>query len=231
LGLNQKILIVEDEAKIARVLQLELEYEGYQPAVVHDGLEAWEMIQETGYDLYILDVMLPGLSGMELLRRIRRKGTGDAVMMLTARGTTVDKVTGLDQGADDYVTKPFDMEELLARVRVLLRRKEKPAGTEEELTFKEVKLNLSRREAYRGDHMLELTPREYDLLVCFLEHPYHVLSREQLMDRVWGFDYAGETNVVDVYIRYLRQKVDKPFASSYIHTVRGTGYVLKDNSR
>ncbi|NJP38505.1 response regulator [Alkalicoccus luteus] len=230
--MTDRILIVEDEEKIARVLQLELQYEGYEADVVHDGMDAWLQIQDQSYHLYILDVMLPGLSGIELLRRIRRENKQVPVLMLTARDATVDKVTGLDQGADDYVTKPFDMEELLARVRVLLRRNgNRSDGQQDEmLTFQDVEINLPRREARRGGEKLELTPREYDLLVYFMENPYRVLSREQLMDRVWGFDYAGETNVVDVYVRYLRQKVDKPFDRSYVHTVRGVGYVLKDDA-
>lgn len=230
--MSEKILIVEDEQKIARVLELELGYEGYTPESVQDGLEAWQLIQEKSFDLYILDVMLPGLSGIELVRRIRKDGIDAPVLMLTARDATVDKVTGLDQGADDYMTKPFDMEELFARVRVLLRRNNsgKEAASDEEIQFGDIYLNKDRREARRDGTVLDLTPREYDLLLCFLEHPYHVLSRDQLMDRVWGFDYAGETNVVDVYIRYLRQKLDKPFETSYLHTVRGVGYVLKDAS-
>ncbi|MFC4736143.1 response regulator transcription factor [Bacillus daqingensis] len=230
--MKERILIVEDEEKIARVLQLELQYEGYEADTVHDGMDAWLTIQDKRYQLYILDVMLPGLSGIELLRRIRREQKQVPILMLTARDATVDKVTGLDQGADDYVTKPFDMEELLARVRVLLRRN--GAGQDdkqdEKLSFQDVEINIPRREARRAGEKLELTPREYDLLVYFMENPYRVLSREQLMDRVWGFDYAGETNVVDVYVRYLRQKLDKPFDSSYVHTVRGVGYVLKDES-
>ncbi|PRO65959.1 response regulator transcription factor [Alkalicoccus urumqiensis] len=223
-----RIKIVEDEEKIARVLQLELEYEGYEVSIDYDGLHAWENIQEETFDLYILDVMLPGLSGMELLRRIRREKQTEPVLMLTARDATVDKVTGLDQGADDYMTKPFDMEELLARIRVLLRRGGAAAGQEEALTFGALTLNVPRREAFRGEDLLDLTPREFDLLHCFLEHPNHVLSREQLLDQVWGFAYAGETNVVDVYVRYLRQKMDKPYEAAYIRTVRGVGYVLKE---
>ncbi|SDO34579.1 response regulator transcription factor [Alkalicoccus daliensis] len=227
----EKILVVEDEKKIARVLQLEFEYEGYEAQVVHDGIEAWELMQQSAFDLYILDVMLPGLSGIELLRRLRKEGKEEPVLMLTARDATVDKVTGLDQGADDYMTKPFDMEELFARVRVLLRRKGKNStgvSQETELAFADLQVNMERREAKRAGQLLDLTPREFDLLVCFIEHPYHVLSREQLMEQVWGFDYAGETNVVDVYIRYLRQKLDKPFEAAYLQTVRGVGYVLKD---
>ncbi|PTL40156.1 response regulator transcription factor [Alkalicoccus saliphilus] len=228
--MSEKILIVEDEQKIARVLQLELEYEGYAAESVYDGMEAWQQIQNNDYSLFILDVMLPGLSGIELLRRIRRTNKDIPVLMLTARDATVDKVTGLDQGADDYVTKPFDMEELLARVRVLMRRNSRKSA-DEKLQFQEVEINLPRREAKRGSEKLDLTPREYDLLVFLMENPYRVLSRDQLLERVWGFDYQGETNVVDVYIRYLRQKLDKPFSVHYLHTVRGVGYVLKEEDR
>ncbi|QKS70118.1 response regulator transcription factor [Paenalkalicoccus suaedae] len=233
---NMSILVVEDEVNIARVVKLELEYEGYQVTTVHDGLEAWQLMtdKDQQFHLFILDVMLPGLSGMELLRRIRREENTTPVLMLTARDAIVDKVTGLDQGADDYMTKPFEIEELLARIRVLVRRSQltqKPVEEEpkdELLTFMDIEVNVDRHEVKREEQAIDLTPREFDLLVYLIQNKQRVLTREQLLDRVWGFDYIGETNVVDVYIRYLRQKIDKPFEEAYIQTVRGVGYVMKE---
>ncbi|WP_416148457.1 response regulator transcription factor [Salipaludibacillus sp. HK11] len=235
---NINILIVEDEENIARVVKLELEYEGYKTDIIHDGFEAWQRIQSSPdkWDLILLDVMLPGLSGMEILRRIRKEKRTTPVIMLTARDAIVDKVTGLDQGADDYVTKPFEIEELLARIRVLIRRQESAIVSDESknenrLTLSDLSVEIESRDVKRGEAHIELTPREFDLLVYLLENINRVLSREQILEHVWGFDYFGDTNVVDVYIRYLRQKVDKPFDSPFIQTVRGVGYVIKDTSK
>jgi len=229
------ILIVEDEEKIARVVKLELEYEGYKTDVIYDGLEAWQRIQSSPekWDLILLDVMLPSLSGMEILRRIRKEKRTIPVIMLTARDTIVDKVTGLDQGADDYVTKPFEIEELLARIRVLIRRHQlasqsDDSETSERLALSSLTVQIQSREVKRENTFIELTPREFDLLIYLLKNINHVLSREQILEHVWGFDYFGDTNVVDVYIRYLRQKIDKPFDAPLIQTIRGVGYVMKE---
>ncbi|MCY7822561.1 two-component system response regulator YkoG [Bacillus spizizenii] len=222
------ILIVEDEEKIARVLQLELEYEGYSVTIKHNGTEGLNAAAEGGYSLVLLDVMLPGLSGLEVLRRLRKTDQQTPVILLTARDSIPDKVTGLDIGANDYVTKPFEIEELLARIRAALRQN----GTKTEdidtfLTYDDLRVNEKTREVRRGDKEVELTPREFDLLVYMLKHPQQVLTREQILNSVWGFDYIGDTNVVDVYIRYIRKKLDYPYEKQLIHTVRGVGYAIK----
>ena len=224
-----KILIVEDEANIARVVQLELEHEGYQTVIAADGGAALERLESDSWSLVLLDVMLPVLSGMEVLRRMRTSGNQTPVILLTARDTIVDKVMGLDQGANDYVTKPFEIEELLARIRACLRINSTVlAISDMNLKIADLSVNQQTREVKRSDVLIECTPREFDLLVYLLRHPDQVLNREQILEHVWGFDYYGDTNVVDVYIRYLRQKVDKPFDKSLIQTVRGVGYVIKE---
>ncbi|MCI4135691.1 response regulator transcription factor [Bacillus vallismortis] len=222
------LLIVEDEEKIARVLQLELEYEGYGVTVKHNGTEGLNAAIEGGYSLVLLDVMLPGLSGLEVLRRLRKTDSHTPVILLTARDSIPDKVTGLDIGANDYVTKPFEIEELLARIRAALRQNEtKTEGISTFLTYDDLRVNEKTREVSRGDKEVELTPREFDLLVYMLKHPQQVLTREQILNTVWGFDYIGDTNVVDVYIRYIRKKLDYPYEKQLIHTVRGVGYAIK----
>ncbi|WP_082235951.1 response regulator transcription factor [Halobacillus massiliensis] len=227
---KRQILIVEDEEKIARVLELELDYEGYIVHKASDGLEGLTLYREKQWDLIFLDVMLPGLSGIELLKRIRTSDHVTPVIMLTAKDTVEDKVSGLDSGANDYVTKPFQIEELLARVRVALRSSSDIEEMEDGwIKVADLKLNESTYEVYRGDDQIELTPREFHLLAYLMINKRQVLNREQILETVWGFDYFGDTNVVDVYIRYLRNKVDKPYSSTLIHTVRGVGYVLKES--
>ena len=223
-----KILVVEDEKKIARVLSLELEYEGYEVTVKETGMDGLQALEEDSFDLVLLVVMLPELSGLEVLRRVRKTNTATPIILITARGSVPDKVSGLDLGANDYITKPFDIEELLARIRAQLRlnihaQEEK----ETELSIADLTVNEKTREIQRSGQMRELTPREYDLLVHLLNHQQQVLTRDQLLTAVWGFDYFGDTNVVDVYIRYLRKKIDYPFEKQLIHTVRGVGYVMK----
>jgi two-component system, OmpR family, response regulator len=225
------ILIIEDEEKIARVLELELEFEGYTVTKATDGIEGLEAYRTGEWDLILLDVMLPGISGIDLLRRIRSSDKDTRIIMLTAKGSIEDKVTGLDLGANDYITKPFQIEELLARIRAALRLK--PAAPlvkvdEDILAFLDLKLNQKTREVSRKGISIELTPREYDLLVYLLLNRKQVLTRDQILETVWGYDFAGDTNVVDVYIRYLRKKVDLPDLPSLIHTVRGVGYVLRE---
>lgn len=225
-----KILIVEDERKISRVLEIELDYENYETEFADNGKDALRLIGEKEWDLVLLDIMIPELSGLEVLRRVRRTDEHTPVILLTARDEIHDKVSGLDLGANDYITKPFQIEELLARIRVHLR---KPKSTDNKRTadvlqIGELSVNKSSREINRGDKQIELTPREFDLLVYLLENKNIVLTRDQLIEQVWGFDYYGDTNVVDVYIRYLRQKIDKGFDSKYIQTVRGVGYTIKE---
>jgi DNA-binding response OmpR family regulator len=226
-----KVLIIEDEEKIARVLELELSYEGYEVKTALNGLEGFQLFQSDSWDVILLDVMLPGISGIELLRRIRSVQSTVSVIMLTAKDSVEDKVSGLDLGANDYMTKPFQIEELLARIRVCLRNKQSilDKGTESNwLIFSDLKLSETTHEVMRGVDRIELTPREFTLLSHLIKHPRQVLSREQLLNGVWGYDYYGDTNVVDVYIRYLRNKIDKPYSTNLIHTIRGVGYVLRE---
>jgi DNA-binding response OmpR family regulator len=223
-----KLLIVEDEEKLSRVLQLELEYENYETEIANNGKVALERLQEKDWDLVLLDIMIPELSGLEVLRRIRRTDESTPIILLTARDAVHDKVSGLDLGANDYVTKPFQIEELLARIRVHLRKPVENTVVKEELVVGDLKVDLGGHEVTRAGKLIELTPREYDLLVCLLKNKNIVLTRDQLLEQVWGFDYFGETNVVDVYVRYLRQKIDKSYSKAYIQTVRGVGYTIKD---
>jgi two-component system, OmpR family, response regulator len=227
------ILVVEDEEKIARVLELELEYEGYSVTKVMDGLEALEAYRTGSWDLILLDVMLPGLSGIELLRRIRKNDLNTPVILLTAKSSVEDKVSGLDLGANDYITKPFQIEELLARIRAAFRinHVEQPLNEDSSdlLRFADLSIDQKSREVLRAGEPIELTPREFDLLVYLMVHKRQVLSRDQILEAVWGYDFFGDTNVVDVYIRYVRKKIDLPHLPSLIHTVRGIGYVMKES--
>lgn len=222
------ILIVEDEQKLSRVLQLELTYENYETEIADNGKEALRLLEEKDWDLVLLDIMLPELSGLEVLRRIRRADEHTPIILLTARDQVHDKVSGLDLGANDYITKPFQIEELLARIRVHLRKPMTQVVQTEQFTVGDLSVDIDTREVKRLDQTIELTPREFDLLICLLKNKNIVLTREQLIEQVWGYDYFGDTNVVDVYIRYLRQKVDKGFDSKYIQTVRGVGYTIKE---
>ena len=225
-----KILIVEDEPQLARFVQLELEHEEYETVISGDGREGLTLAEGGGFDLILLDIMLPGLNGLEVLRRLRKAEDHTPVIMLTARDSVMDKVSGLDMGADDYITKPFAIEELLARIRVTLRQ-HKPAEKEKyeggNLTFGELSMDTARHTVTCGGKLLELTVKEFGLLQALLENVSIVLTREQLLERVWGYDYFGETNVVDVYIRYLRSKLEEVSDVKYIQTVRGVGYVIK----
>lgn len=217
---------------MARFIQLELEHEQYETVISGDGRDGLELAESGGFDLILLDVMLPGLNGVEVLRRLR-KSSEVPVIMLTARDSVMDKVSGLDMGANDYVTKPFAIEELLARIRVTLRSaasvpKESTAVQDGSvLTFKELSMDCARHIVTCGGKNVELTIKEFALLQALLENVSIVLTREQLLDRVWGYDYFGETNVVDVYIRYLRSKLEEVSDIKYITTVRGMGYVIK----
>ena len=223
-----RILLIEDEEKLARMVELELQYEGYEVEKAFDGRTGLDLALAGGFNLILLDIMLPALSGMEVLRRLRRESQVP-VIMLTARDSVVDKVSGLDSGADDYVTKPFAIEELLARIRAALRKK---GGTQAPqvplLSAGEVILDVERHQVSVRGQPVELTKKEFDLLRCLLENKGRVLTREALLDAVWGFDFVGETNSVDVYIRFLRGKLDDAFGIKLIHTVRGVGYVIKE---
>lgn len=220
----QEILIVEDESKIARFVSLELTHEGYKTTCVADGREALDLSLERDFDLIILDVMLPSLNGIEVLRRLRQS-KDTPVIILTARDAVVDKVSGLDLGANDYMTKPFAIEELLARIRVALKRKTTVKA--ETYQFGKLKVDVGSVTAMYGNEKIELTKREFDLLVYLLENRNVVVTREQALDAVWGYDFYGNTNVVDVYIRYLRSKIDDVYKIDMIETVRGSGYVIR----
>ena len=222
-----RILIVEDEEKLARFVELELNHEGYEVQKAFDGHTGLAMALEGESDLILLDVMLPGMSGLELLRRLRKEKQ-TPVILVTARDAVMDKVTGLDMGADDYITKPFEIEELLARIRAALRKRTAPVSGGSVLSSGELKLDPARHEVHYAGERIELTHREFALLQVLMENKSIVLSREKLLELVWDYDYAGETNVVDVYIRYLRAKIDDAYGVKYIHTVRGVGYVFRD---
>ncbi|MGI6634500.1 MAG: response regulator transcription factor [Christensenellales bacterium] len=219
-----KILLVEDEQKIARFIELELAHEGYTVDKAEDGRTGLDMAESGTYDLVLLDIMLPGLNGLEVLRRLR-KSSQVPVIVLTARDAVMDKVTGLDMGADDYITKPFSIEELLARIRSALRKQQSAATAT--LTVGPLQLDVARHSVTVNDIPVELTGREFSLLQMLMENQSIVLSRDTLMEKVWGYDYMGETNVVDVYIRYLRAKIDEKHSVKLIHTVRGVGYTIK----
>ena len=228
---NPRIFIVEDERRIARFLQIELEHEGYATAVEDNGLRAFERIAQEDYDLILLDIMLPDMDGMTICRKVREI-SDVSIIMLTARDDVEDKVNGLDLGADDYMTKPFAIQELLARVRNALRkpradgREVSPEG--EKLQVRDLVMYPSRYEVRVGNEEVQLTKKEYSLLEYLLRNKRNVLTRDQILQEVWGYDYTGDTNVVDVYIRYLRAKIDDHFGEKYIYTIRGVGYAIKD---
>jgi DNA-binding response OmpR family regulator len=220
-----EILIVEDEQRISRFISLELEHEGYATKCISDGREALDEAVKKDYDLIILDVMLPSLNGIEVLRRLRQS-KDTPVIILTARDQVMDKVAGLDLGASDYMTKPFVIEELLARIRANLKKRVAAAKSTHALG--KLRVDVEARQAAYDTEPVELTKKEFDLLVYLLENRNIVISREKVLDAVWGFDFYGNTNVVDVYIRYLRSKIDDKYKVSVIETVRGAGYIIRD---
>jgi two-component system, OmpR family, response regulator MprA len=221
----EQILVIEDEAKIADFLHRGLTYEGFRVKVANDGESGLAAARENLPDLVILDVMLPGLDGIEVCRRLRAGGPVP-ILMLTAKDAVSDRVKGLESGADDYLTKPFAFEELLARVRALFRRAR--PGEETALKFSDLMLNVSTREVMRGTRKVDLTTKEFDLLHFFILHPKQVLTRELIYDRIWGYDFGGESNILEVYIRYLRTKLETKDETRLIQTVRGVGYVLRE---
>lgn len=224
---KKKILIVEDEQKIARFLELELKYEGYDVDIANDGREGFEKGKSPDIDLIILDLMLPGLSGIEVCRRLRQ--TSDIpIIMLTAKDDISDKVTGLDIGADDYMTKPFAVEELLARIRVLLKRSNLKSHDEDILLIGKLKLSKNNYKVEYDNENIELTKKEFELLEYLMRNKNIVLSREKILDSVWGYDYFGDTNIIDVYIRYIRSKIDQKYNVNLIETVRGVGYIIRE---
>ncbi len=224
---KKKILIVEDEQKIARFLELELKYEGYDVDIANNGREGFEKGKSPDVNLIILDLMLPGLSGIEVCRRIRQSSEVP-IIMLTAKDDISDKVTGLDIGADDYMTKPFAVEELLARIRVLLKRKNLRSHDEDSMVIGKLKLSKNNYKVEYDNENIELTKKEFELLEYLMRNKNIVLSREKILDSVWGYDYYGDTNIIDVYIRYIRSKIDQKYNVNLIETVRGVGYIIRD---
>ncbi|MFA6939424.1 MAG: response regulator transcription factor [Clostridiaceae bacterium] len=222
-----KILIIEDEEKIARFIQLELIHEGYEVKIEGDGRSGLNTAVSENFSLILLDVMLPSLNGMEVLRRIRQDSQVP-VIMLTAKDEITDKVMGLDLGADDYITKPFAIEELLARIRVSLKRNRSIKPKENIIKSSNITLNLDNYSVYYKDEKIELTKTEFEFLRYLMENEDIVLTRDKILDKVWGYDYLGDTNVVDVYVRYLRSKLDDKYNIKLIHTVRGVGYLFKN---
>lgn len=228
-----KILIIEDEKNLARFVELELQHEKYDTTVESNGRKGLDLALRDNYDAILLDLMLPDLNGLEIARRVRQENTTPIIMM-TARDSVIDRVSGLDHGADDYIVKPFAIEELLARLRAVLRRVQiekrasgEAAGVQRVIRFNDLTIETANRIVHRGDKTVDLTKREYNLLMTLIEHKNNVVTREQLLKKIWGSDSKIETNVVEVYVRYLRNKIDVPGRSSYIKTVRGTGYMVR----
>ena len=223
----EHILVIEDEDSILQFLERGLIFEGYRVSIAHDGEEGLRLARDNPPDLVILDWMLPGLDGLEVCRRLRTAGDVP-ILMLTAKSEIADRVRGLDAGADDYLVKPFSFDELLARMRALFRRV-LPASRPDVLTFADLKLDAGTHRAARGDRVFDLTAKEFELLELFMQNPRQVLTRDLIFDRVWGYDFGGESNIIEVYVRYLRQKTEEGGEPRLIHTVRGVGYVLRED--
>ena len=225
-----RILIIEDEKNLARFVELELKHEGYDIQVEYNGRKGLDAALAEDFDAILLDLMLPELNGLEVCRRVREVNN-TPIIMITARDSVIDRVSGLDHGADDYIVKPFAIEELLARLRALLRRidleSEQQSTKQTTVTYKDLTIEKENLVVKRGDEVINLTKREYELLLTLMENINVVLARDVLLNKVWGYESEVETNVVDVYIRYLRNKIDRPGEKSYIQTVRGTGYVIR----
>jgi two-component system response regulator MprA len=224
--MNARILIIEDDEGILKFLRRGLAYEGYQIDVAMDGQSGLIAARDNPPDLVVLDLMLPGIDGLEVCRRLRAGGD-IPILILTAKESVTDRVMGLDMGADDYMVKPFDLDELLARIRALLRRLQ-PAGRPKIMRFADLSLDTGTRQASRGERVISLTAKEYELLDLFMRHPRQVLTRDMIFDRVWGYDFGGESNIIEVYVRYLRQKLEAKEEPRLLHTVRGMGYVLRE---
>jgi two-component system response regulator MprA len=225
-----RVLLVEDEIKMSRALRRGLEQEGYAVDTALDGHDGLHRATEWEYDVIVLDVMLPGLDGVEVCRRLRRAGRWAPVLMLTARDGVGDRINGLDAGADDYLVKPFAFEELLVRVKALLRRGRNGSGSAE-LRFGDLRMDRSTHEVWRGGRTISLTRQEFDLLALFLEHPRQVLTRSTILERVWDYDFGRDSNVLEVYVGYLRRKLEVEGEARVIHTVRGVGYVLREDPK
>ncbi|NQE32618.1 response regulator transcription factor [Microcoleus asticus] len=224
--MSDRILLVEDDPKLAKFIESELSLEGYHVTVAPNGLDGLTIARDAQPDLLILDWMLPGISGLDICLRLRSTGVQVPIIMLTAKDEVPDRVTGLNAGADDYVTKPFSMEELLARVKARLRRTQQ--NDVDNLQFEDLILNGLTREVYRGNQLIELTAKEFDLLEFMLRNHRQVISRDRILEKVWGYDFMGESNIIEVYIRALRIKLEASNSKRLLHTVRGVGYVLRE---
>ncbi|MEG4227487.1 response regulator transcription factor [Microcoleus sp. N9_B2] len=224
--MSDRILLVEDDPKLAKFIESELSLEGYHVTVAPNGLDGLTLARTAEPDLLILDWMLPGISGLDICLRLRSTGVQVPIIMLTAKDEVPDRVTGLNAGADDYVTKPFSMEELLARVKARLRRTQ--PNDPAQLQFEDLILNGLTREVYRGSQLIELTAKEFDLLEFMLRNPRQVITRDRILEKVWGYDFMGESNIIEVYIRALRIKLEATNSKRLLHTVRGVGYVLRE---
>ncbi|KQO01180.1 response regulator transcription factor [Paenibacillus algorifonticola] len=226
--MRTQIIVVDDDEKITSLLRRSLIFEGYEVTTASNGLEGLKLLMTAEPQLLILDVMMPHVDGWEVCRRVREGGSTVPILMLTAKDDITDRVKGLDTGADDYLVKPFALEELLARVRALLRRKpDKIEDTGSKIVYEDLALDQDAREAIRGGRRIELTAKEYDLLLLFIQNPRRVLTRDVIMEKIWGYDFSGESNVLEVYIAMLRQKMEEGGGKRMIQTVRGTGYVLR----
>ncbi|GMK46520.1 MULTISPECIES: response regulator transcription factor [Paenibacillus] len=227
--MRQHIMVVDDDEKITSLLRRSLAFEGYEVSTAGNGMEGLKLLLTADPDMLILDVMMPQVDGWEVCRRVREGGSTVPILMLTAKDDISDRVKGLDAGADDYLIKPFALEELLARVRALLRRKSDKIdeSSSNKIVFDDLALDLDSREAIRSGRRIELTAKEYDLLLLFMQNPRRVLTRDAIMEKIWGYDFSGESNVLEVYIAMLRQKLEEGGAKRIIQTVRGTGYVLR----
>ncbi|NIK70129.1 MULTISPECIES: response regulator transcription factor [unclassified Paenibacillus] len=227
--MRQHIMVVDDDEKITSLLRRSLAFEGYEVTTASNGMEGLKLLLTADPDMLILDVMMPQVDGWEVCRRVREGGSAVPILMLTAKDDISDRVKGLDAGADDYLIKPFALEELLARVRALLRRKSDKIdeSSSNKIVFEDLALDLDSREAIRSGRRIELTAKEYDLLLLFMQNPRRVLTRDAIMEKIWGYDFSGESNVLEVYIAMLRQKLEEGGTKRIIQTVRGTGYVLR----
>ncbi|MCM3127369.1 response regulator transcription factor [Paenibacillus provencensis] len=229
--MRSKILIIDDDDKIISMLRRGLAFEGYDVLTASNGAEGLQKMLEVEPDVVVLDVMMPKVDGFEVCRRLREGGSSVPILMLTAKDEIEQRVKGLDLGADDYLVKPFALEELLARVRALLRRKTETNGSSNNrLTFEDVILDYDAREVHRAGQRLDLTAKEFELLYLFMQNPKRVLSRDLIMDKIWGFDYSGESNVLEVYIAMLRQKTEEHGGKRIIQTIRGAGYILRGDN-
>jgi two-component system, OmpR family, response regulator MprA len=222
----ERILVIEDETQIADLLRRGLIYEGYTVEVAPDGETGLTVARDRPPDAVLLDLMLPGMDGLTVCRRLRSASTVP-ILILTAKDAVPDRVAGLDAGADDYVIKPFSFDELLARLRAVLRRRQ-PVAVQETMRFADLTINPNTREVWRSNQRIDLTAREFDLLLLFMQHPRQVLTRDVIYDRIWGYDFGGESNIIEVYIRYLRTKLEEGNRPRLIHTLRGVGYVLRE---